>query len=147
MGAGCCGGNIKKAQVAGDITLRYLIWYGAGRFWIEGAAHRQPDAGALSGAARASMVVAAVAVVGGIAAEIYFTRRRKDKPLMVPLAVNADNRSLLRKLQKQGSLVGILLDIARRAARQRPRAEFWKTDAYNAALTPALQQALAAKSN
>ena len=51
---------------------------------------------------RASQVVAAVAVVGGIAAEIDFTRRCKGKPLMVPLAMNADNRSLLRKLQKQG---------------------------------------------
>ena len=98
---------------------------------------------------RASQVVAAVAVVGGIAAEIYFTRRCKDKPLMVPLAMNADNRSLLRKLQKQGgSLVGILLDVPAELPASAPRAEFLeKTDAYNAALTPALQQALAAKSN
>lgn len=27
---------IKKRKFNGDITLRYLIWYGAGRFWIEG---------------------------------------------------------------------------------------------------------------
>ena len=26
---------IKKRRFAGDIALRYLIWYGAGRFWIE----------------------------------------------------------------------------------------------------------------
>ena len=26
---------IKKRKFNGDITLRYLIWYGAGRFWIE----------------------------------------------------------------------------------------------------------------
>ena len=27
---------IKKRKFNGDITLRYLVWYGAGRFWIEG---------------------------------------------------------------------------------------------------------------
>ena len=27
---------IKKRKFNGDIALRYLIWYGAGRFWIEG---------------------------------------------------------------------------------------------------------------
>ena len=27
---------LKKRRFAGDIALRYLIWYGAGRFWIEG---------------------------------------------------------------------------------------------------------------
>ena len=41
---------IKKRKFNGDITLRYLVWYGAGRFWIE-SAHRQPDAGALHRAA------------------------------------------------------------------------------------------------
>lgn len=139
---------IKKRKFAGDITLRYLIWYGAGRFWIEGL---RTDSLMLvpSLGLRASQVVAAVAVVGGIAAEIYFTRRCKDKPLMVPLAMNADNRSLLRKLQKQGgALVGILLDVPAELPASASRAEFLeKTDAYNAALTPALQQALAAKSN
>ena len=26
---------IKKRKFNGDIPLRYLVWYGAGRFWIE----------------------------------------------------------------------------------------------------------------
>ena len=36
---------LKKRRFAGDIALRYLVWYGAGRFWIEASA-RQPAAGA-----------------------------------------------------------------------------------------------------
>ena len=88
---------IKKRKFNGDITLRYLIWYGAGRFWIEAL---RTDSLMLvpSIGLRVSQLVAGIAVVAGVAAEIYFTRKFKGKPLMVPLALNADNRAKKKKL-------------------------------------------------
>ena len=49
---------------------------------------------------RVSQVVAAVAVVGGIIAEVILTKRYKDKPLMVKLALNSENRTLAAKAKK-----------------------------------------------
>ena len=90
---------IKKRKFNGDITLRYLIWYGAGRFWIEAL---RTDSLMLvpSIGLRVSQVVAAVAVVGGIIAEVILTKRYKDKPLMVKLALNSENRTLAAKAKK-----------------------------------------------
>ena len=90
---------IKKRKFAGDIALRYLIWYGAGRFWIEAL---RTDSLMLvpSIGLRVSQVVAAVAVVGGIIAEVILTKRAKDKPLMVTLALNSENRALAAKAKK-----------------------------------------------
>ena len=90
---------IKKRKFAGDIALRYLIWYGAGRFWIEAL---RTDSLMLvpSIGLRVSQVVAAVAVVGGIIAEVILTKRTKDKPLMVTLALNSENRALAAKAKK-----------------------------------------------
>ena len=90
---------IKKRKFAGDIALRYLIWYGAGRFWIEAL---RTDSLMLvpSIGLRVSQVVAAVAVVGGIIAEVILTKRAKGKPLMVTLALNSENRALAAKAKK-----------------------------------------------
>lgn len=90
---------IKKRKFAGDIALRYLIWYGAGRFWIEAL---RTDSLLLvpSIGLRVSQVVAAVAVVGGIIAEVILTKRYKDKPLMVKLALNSEGRTLAAKAKK-----------------------------------------------
>ena len=90
---------IKKRKFNGDITLRYLIWYGAGRFWIEAL---RTDSLLLvpSLGLRASQLVAAAAVVGGVALEIFLTRKYKSRPLMVTLALTAENRSLLAKVRK-----------------------------------------------
>ncbi len=87
----------KKRKFNGDITLRYLIWYGAGRFWIEAL---RTDSLMLvpSIGLRVSQLVAGLAVIVGLALEIYLTRKDKDKPLMVPLALNADNRAKKKKL-------------------------------------------------
>ena len=88
---------IKKRRFNGDIALRYMIWYGAGRFWIEAlrtdSLKLVPSIGL-----RASQLVAGIAVVAGVAAEIYFTHKFKDKPLMVELALNADNKAAMKKL-------------------------------------------------
>ena len=69
---------IKKRRFAGDIALRYLVWYGAGRFWIEAL---RTDSLLLvpSLGLRASQLVAAAAVVGGVALEIFLTRKYKSK--------------------------------------------------------------------
>lgn len=132
---------IKKRRFNGDIALRYLIWYGAGRFWIESL---RTDSLLLvpSLGLRVSQLVAAVAVVGGIAAEIVLTRKYKDKPLMVPLALSAENRALQKKLEKQknGPIVISVSDSELYAAM--PRKEFaQKTAAYNAAYKKALEEA------
>ena len=77
---------MKKRCFNGEIFLLYAIWYGAGRFWIEGL---RTDALMLSVELnlRASQVVAAVTVVLGIALELWFRRKYKGITLMVPLAV------------------------------------------------------------
>ena len=90
---------IKKRKFNGDITLRYLIWYGAGRFWIEGL---RTDSLMLvpSIGLRVSQLIAGLAVLLGVAAEICLTRRTRGKPLMTPLALTAENRTLLKKAGK-----------------------------------------------
>ena len=90
---------IKKRKFAGDIALRYLVWYGLGRFWIEAL---RTDSLLLvpSIGLRVSQVVAAVAVVGGIIAEVILTKRYQNKPLTVTLALNSENRALAAKAKK-----------------------------------------------
>ena len=90
---------IKKRKFNGDITLRYLIWYGAGRFWIEAL---RTDSLMLvpSIGLRVSQLIAGLAVLLGVAAEICLTRRTRGKPLMTPLALTAENRTLLKKAGK-----------------------------------------------
>lgn len=91
---------IKKRKFNGDIALRYMIWYGAGRFWIEAL---RTDSLMLvpSIGLRVSQLIAGIAVAAGVAAEIYFTRKAEGKPLMVKLALTADNKAALDKLRKE----------------------------------------------
>lgn len=96
---------IKKRRFNGDITLRYLIWYGAGRFWIEAL---RTDSLMLipSIGLRASQLVAGVAVLMGVAAELWLTHKYKGKPLIVPLALNAENREAKKKLDGPVAFAG-----------------------------------------
>ena len=59
---------IKKRKFNGDIALRYMIWYGAGRFWIEAL---RTDSLMLvpSIGLRVSQLIAGIAVAAGVAAE------------------------------------------------------------------------------
>lgn len=131
---------IKKRRFNGDIALRYLIWYGAGRFWIESlrvdSLMLVPSLGL-----RASQLLAAIAVVGGLAAELYFTRKYGGKPLMVPLALNAENRALLKKVKTSnpdGPTAVVLKQETLYAAM--PREVFLeKTAAYNASVKAELE--------
>ena len=127
---------IKKRKFNGDITLRYLIWYGAGRFWIEGL---RTDSLMLvpSIGLRASQLVAGIAVVAGIAAEVYFTRKFKGKPLLVPLAMNAENKAAQKKLDGPISFAGKDTQLLASS----PRKLFLeKTEAYNAQVKAAIEQ-------
>ena len=127
---------IKKRKFNGDITLRYLIWYGAGRFWIEGL---RTDSLMLvpSIGLRVSQLVAGIAVVAGIAAEVYFTRKLKDKPLFVPLALNAENKAAQKKLDGPISFAGKDTQLLASS----PRKLFLeKTEAYNAQVKAAIEQ-------
>ena len=120
--------HIKKRKFAGDIALRYLIWYGAGRFWIEAL---RTDSLLLvpSIGLRVSQVVAAVAVVGGIVAEVLLTKKYKGKPLMVPLALNTENRALAAKAKKADPAFRLEPE---ELAASSPRALFVeRTEAYN----------------
>ena len=121
---------IKKRKFAGDIALRYLIWYGAGRFWIEAL---RTDSLLLvpSIGLRVSQLVAAAAVVGGVIAEIILTKKYKEKPLMVPLALNSENRARMKKAKAPAVPAGQDNTLPASA----PRAEFVaKTAAWNDAV-------------
>ena len=120
--------HIKKRKFAGDIALRYLIWYGVGRFWIEAL---RTDSLLLvpSIGLRVSQVVAAVAVVGGIVAEVLLTKKYKGKPLMVPLALTTENRALAAKAKKADPAFRLEPE---ELAASSPRALFVeRTEAYN----------------
>ena len=91
---------MKKRRFNGDIALLYAIWYGLGRFWIEGL---RTDSLLLvpSLGLRASQLVAAVAVVGGLIAQIVLTRKYRNQALMVDLAISSDNRKLQAQAAKK----------------------------------------------
>ena len=117
-------------------TLRYLIWYGAGRFWIEAL---RTDSLMLvpSIGLRASQLVAGIAVVAGVAAEIYFTRKFKGKPLMVPLAMTAENKAAMKKLDGPIAFAGADTQLPASASRK----EFVeKTERYNAEVKQKLEE-------
>lgn len=119
---------IKKRKFNGDIALRYMIWYGAGRFWIEAL---RTDSLMLvpSIGLRVSQLIAGIAVAAGVAAEIYFTHKFKDKPLMVELALNADNKAAMKKLDGPIAFAGSKTQLLASS----PRKLFVeRTEAYNA---------------
>ena len=123
---------IKKRKFNGDIALRYMIWYGAGRFWIEAL---RTDSLMLvpSIGLRVSQLVVGIAVVVGVAAEIYFTHKFKDKPLMVKLAMTADNKAAVNKLSKEKAVIGLMTDTDTELLASSPRKLFVeRTEAYNA---------------
>ena len=86
---------IKKRKFNGDITLRYLVWYGAGRFWIEGL---RTDALMVTSTLRTSQLVALVSVATAVVLLVAGLQRFKGAQLMVPLQV-----SNLKKLDAAGT--------------------------------------------
>lgn len=131
---------IKKRKFNGDIALRYMIWYGAGRFWIEAL---RTDSLMLvpSIGLRVSQLIAGIAVVAGVTAEIYFTRKAEGKPLMVKLALSADNKAALDKLRKEKGTIGLVLDADTELVASSPRKLFVeRTEAYNAEVKRIIEQ-------
>ena len=131
---------IKKRKFNGDIALRYMIWYGAGRFWIEAL---RTDSLMLvpSIGLRVSQLIAGIAVAAGVAAEIYFTRKAEGKPLMVKLALTADNKVALDKLRKERGAIGLMLDADTELVASSPRKLFVeRTEAYNAEVKRIIEQ-------
>ena len=136
VGLALLAAYIKKRKFNGDIALRYLVWYGAGRFWIEAL---RTDSLMLvpSIGLRVSQLVAGVAVVGGVIAEILLTRKFRDKPLMVELPLNSENRARMKKLDGPTTFAGT--DAALPAAAS--RAEFVeKTAAWNETVKEGLER-------
>ena len=126
----------KARRFDGENTWFYFLWYGVGRFWIEGL---RTDSLMLvpSIGLRASQLVAGIAVVAGIAAEVYFTRKFKGKPLLVPLAINAENKAAQKKLDGPISFAGKDTQLLASS----PRKLFLeKTEAYNAQVKAAIEQ-------
>lgn len=69
----------KKRKYRGEVFLLYLIWYGFGRFWIEGL---RTDSLYLWGTGiRVSQAVALISVLVGAAALIY----NRIKPFLTPV--------------------------------------------------------------
>ena len=126
----------KKRKFNGDIALRYMVWYGAGRFWIEAL---RTDSLMLvpSIGLRVSQLVAGIAVVAGIAAEIYFTRKYKGKPLMVPLALNPENRVDMKKLDGPLSFAGADTQLTASSPRQ---LFVERTESYNARVKQRIEE-------
>ena len=127
----------KARRFDGENTCFYFLWYGVGRFWIEGL---RTDSLMLvpSIGLRASQLVAGIAVVAGIAAEVYFTRKCKGKPLLVPLALNAENKAAQKKLDGPIAFAGKDTQLLASS----PRKLFLeKTEAYNAQVKAAIEQA------
>ncbi len=78
----------KRRRYDGELSLLYLLWYGAGRFFIEGL---RTDS-LMLGTVRVSQVVAAASVVAALA--LLVVNRRKIKaandPGFMPLYVNTE---------------------------------------------------------
>ena len=79
---------MKKRRFDGQIFLEYLVWYGAGRFWIEGI---RSDTLMGVGSMPVSQQVALVCVAAGLVLLALGFRRAKGTTLTVPLAVSSAN--------------------------------------------------------
>ncbi|NLW79479.1 MAG: prolipoprotein diacylglyceryl transferase [Ruminococcaceae bacterium] len=71
----------KRRHFNGEILLFYVIWYGAGRFFIEGLRTDPLTVGSV----RVSQVVAAASVVAGVVIWVIARRKTAGKPLNVPV--------------------------------------------------------------
>ena len=77
---------VKHRRFHGQIFLLYAIWYGLGRFWIEGL---RTDSLLIGNTGlRASQLVAFISVVVALLLLVAGLRRSAGKPLMVTLAVS-----------------------------------------------------------
>lgn len=105
---------MKKRRFDGELFLGYLVWYGAGRFWIEGI---RSDTLMGAGSMPVSQQLALVSAVVSLVLLAVGRHRAKGKTLMVPLAVNSAN---LKRMQGVQGAIGIIASLPASA----PHAEF-----------------------
>ena len=85
----------KARRFDGENTWFYFLWYGVGRFWIEGL---RTDALMVTSTLRTSQLVALVSVATAVVLLVAGLQRFKGAQLMVPLQV-----SNLKKLDAAGT--------------------------------------------
>lgn len=91
---------MKKRHFNGEIALMYVVWYGAGRFWIEGLRTDSLMSSFLG--MRVSQVLALVSVVAALVALILLRKKFKNRPLLVEVPVSGEvERKLKKELKKQ----------------------------------------------
>ena len=95
VGAVLLASHIKKRRFNGELFLLYIIWYGLGRYWIEGL---RTDALMVTSTLRTSQLVALVSVATAVVLLVAGLQRFKGAQLMVPLQV-----SNLKKLDAAGT--------------------------------------------
>lgn len=87
---------MKRRRFNGQLFLLYVIWYGLGRYWIEGL---RTDSLLIGGTdLRFSQLVALVSVAAAAVLLVYGLQRSKGRALQVALAV-----SDLKKLKQAGA--------------------------------------------
>ena len=87
---------MKRRRFNGQLFLLYVIWYGLGRYWIEGL---RTDSLLIGGTdLRFSQLVALVSVAAAAVLLVYGLQRSKGRALQVTLAV-----SDLKKLKQAGA--------------------------------------------
>ncbi len=70
----------KRRRFHGEITLMYVMWYGLGRFFIEGV---RTDS-LMIGPLRISQVVAAASVLAAFALWLVLRKKYQGRPLVIP---------------------------------------------------------------
>lgn len=95
VGFALLASHIKKRRFNGELFLLYIIWYGLGRYWIEGL---RTDALMVTSTLRTSQLVALVSVATAVVLLVAGLQRFKGAQLMVPLQV-----SNLKKLDAAGT--------------------------------------------
>ena len=77
---------MKRRRFNGQLFLLYVIWYGLGRYWIEGL---RTDSLLIGGTdLRFSQLVALVSVAAAAVLLVYGLQRSKGRALQVTLAVS-----------------------------------------------------------
>lgn len=91
---------MKKRHFHGEIALLYAVWYGAGRFWIEGL---RTDSLIVPGLGlRVSQLVALASVIVGIVL-LVIGRKKHPEPLQITLAIP----TAALKAQKAGHTIPV----------------------------------------
>ena len=75
---------MKRRRFHGQLFLSYIIWYGIGRFWIEGL---RTDSLMVTDTLRTSQLVALISVAAAVILMVAGLNHAKGKQLTVPLAV------------------------------------------------------------